>query len=42
MTTAAWKRKERAREALMKAIVWALACGITAEEICALARKRTQ
>ena len=38
MSTAIFKRRERAREALLKAIVWALACGIKAEEIIAMAR----
>ena len=40
MSTAAYKRRERAREALLKAIVWALACGIKAEEIIAMARTK--
>lgn len=33
MSTAAFKRRERAREALLKAIVWALSCGISVQEI---------
>ena len=37
MSTAIFKRRERAREALLKAIVWALACGISVAEICAMA-----
>ena len=32
------KRLLRAREALLKAIVWALACGVKVEEIIAMAR----
>lgn len=38
MSSASYKRSLRAREALLKAIVWALACGIKAEEIIAMAR----
>ena len=40
MSTAIFKRRERAREALLKAIVWALACGISVDEIIAMARTK--
>jgi hypothetical protein len=36
MSSAAYKRKKRARDALLRAILWARACGIKREEIKAL------
>jgi len=40
MSSADYKRRERAKEALLKALIWALSCGVDIETMVELAKSR--